>query len=93
MTGALSVVEALLGVGADMSAPCEHGATALHHAAEAGRVEVLARLLTVADRSLIRRQDATGWAPLHSAARHAAPDCVRSLLEVRMADRSTRIPV
>jgi ankyrin repeat protein len=82
IAGALSAVDALLAAGAEVGAACERGATALHHAAEAGRAEVLRRLLEASDASLVRRPDAAGWAPLHYAARHAAPECASLLLQV-----------
>ena len=82
LTGSEKTVGLLLEKGADPGVVCQRGTTALHHAAENNRPEVLARLLQRAEEPLVRVQDALGWTALHYAAMHERCDCAAKLIQV-----------
>ncbi len=75
-------MDLLLEKGADVGVVCQRGTTALHHAAESNRSEVLERLLQSAREALIRVKDNLGWTALHYAASHEQPVCSALLIEV-----------
>ncbi|MGI9626157.1 MAG: ankyrin repeat domain-containing protein [Longimicrobiales bacterium] len=80
MRGDAVEVEALIQQGLDVNAPQGDGMTALHWAAESGRVEIADLLLTAgaATNGLTRNG---GYTPLHLAARNGRTSVVESLLE------------
>lgn len=82
LSGSEKAVGLLLDKGADPGVVCQRGTTALHHAAENNRPEVLARLLQCAEQPLVRVQDCLGWTALHYAAMHERCDCATQLLQV-----------
>lgn len=81
-TGSEEVLDLLLEKGSDSEVVCQRGATVLHHAAEANRPNVLARLLQRAGEPLVRVQDSVGWTALHYAAMHECCDCAALLIQV-----------
>lgn len=76
------MLDLLLEKGSDLEVVCQRGATVLHHAAEANRPDVLARLLRCAGESLVRVQDSVGWTALHYATVHEHCDCAALLIQV-----------
>ena len=82
LTGSEEVLDLLMEKGSDMEVVCQRGATVLHHAAEANRPDLLARLLRRAGESLVRVQDSLGWTALHYAAMHEHCDCAGLLTQV-----------
>jgi ankyrin repeat protein len=78
--GDVAAVRSLLGNGADPNAAQGDGLTALHLAAQEGRLEI-ARMLIAAEASLDAKTRIGGYTPLHLAAVAAHADVVGALLQ------------
>ena len=81
LTGSLKTVEALIEAGSDPAVRCLRGTSALHHAAEANRMDSIAAILKHADAWLVPAADGMGWTALHYAALHQLPESAALLIQ------------
>ena len=69
--------------GSDPAIRCLRGTSALHHAAEANRMDSIAAILKCADAQLVLATDEMGWTALHYAALHQLPESGALLIQAR----------
>ena len=67
--------------GSDPAVRCLRGTSALHHAAEANRMDSIAAILKHADAQLVPSTDEMGWTALHYAALHQLPESAALLIQ------------
>jgi len=81
-SGHIEIVRFLLNNGADPASVDATGRNTLHHAAAGGSHAVLQELLADEDGlEVAGSADNSGWTPLHVAAIHGHPECIKVLLD------------
>ena len=78
--------------GSDPAVRCLRGTSALHHAAEANRMDSIAAILKHADAQVVPATDGMGWTALHYAALHQLPESAALLIQACHSSLSGSIP-